>query len=62
MGGMKELLMEQAEKQLREELHANFVDWFWGKYGRSPSEADKMRTLDDYELEKAFEHAMSKDD
>jgi hypothetical protein len=53
MGAAKQMLLEEAE----EERHQEFLEWCRAN-GRRPTDA----AYQDFELDEAFEHAMSKDD
>jgi hypothetical protein len=62
MGAMKDMMIEQQEREAREYFLERFTDWFWGTYGRAPNKNDILRKRDDFEMEEAFEEAMAKDD
>lgn len=56
MGTAKQAQLEQWEA----ERHAEMVEWFKDKYGRAPRDGELDEA--EFELDEAFEHAMSKDD
>ena len=58
MGLVKQWMIEQAEDARDDEFRA----WFKDKHGRNPTKKEMLRDWDDFELDEALEHAMSKDD
>jgi hypothetical protein len=57
MGLVKQWMMEEAER----EREQNILRWHYERTGRRARKVT-ARMVDDYELDEAFEHAMSKDD
>jgi len=58
MGLVKAWMMEEAEKERRQELR----QWFIEKHGRPPRQGELGQALDEYEMDEAIAHAMDKDD
>jgi len=57
MGIVKAWLLEQAEREYEEQI----LEWNYERTGRRARKVTS-KMLEDYELDQAFEHAMSKDD
>ena len=57
MGLVKQWMMEQAEREYEEDI----LQWYYERTGRKVKTVTS-RMVEDYELDQAYEHAMSKDD
>jgi len=57
MGAMKQLLLEQAAEEYNERIR----DWWEERTGFRPAKITN-RMVENFELEEAFAHAMSKND
>ena len=58
MGLVKQWLINEAEKERRQEVR----EWLQDRLGRKPTEREIDAAWDDFELHEAMEHALSKDD
>jgi hypothetical protein len=59
MGLVKQMMIEEAEREREQECR----DWYFAKTGKHiHNGAHLARVWSDFELDEAFEHAMTKDD